>query len=398
MKRMLFVFICICLCIGVCGCGGKENSPIISPTEKPVAMDAPVEASDETRTLSMREQLGAPVSYQGIWTSNTSKTVARVNAIIEAPNAAFEVIEVARRIFTDGEIARFTQALFREAYREAALGNVMKSGEADYTSNIRRFVTEGRNADGNYLSSMSVTQAVYDDGTPRNAAIAWRMSSVTGQAAYNANAFTREDAGAIARGNSYTPEQARTLAEQVITDMGLDAFHVAASGVIDGIIAGADDPNSDSLTIADKQAYWFSFTRMMNGVPITYTTEQCNSIDDMPDIYVRPFMYETLNIVVSDDGLYAVEYSSPYEIKDALGACALLLPFDEICSVAKALLPLAYAPLEREGGSVEMDVERITLGYTRVQLKDAPGRYALVPAWDFFRRIKCAGIQRALYL
>lgn len=362
MKRT--VFICVLLCAIICGCAVCEGSV-----------------------------------YQATWKSATGLTVVRVSAEVSAPEReAFDIVEVAGREFSDDEIGAFAQALFgAEAYSEAALGDVAHIGESSADTRIRRFVSQARNADGNYALSMFVIQTASSGGEPLSAKVLWSRAPIPGRGYFTYQGLIASDAPSVARGNSYTPAQALALAERVVSDMGVE-LSLAASGVISGALAGEDakDPNIDSIPMADEQAYWFSFSRNISGAQVTYTTEQCDTRDDA--LISRPFGYETLNVVISDDGVYAVSYTSPYEIKGVIGESAQILPFEQINAIAQALLPLKYASRERPGELCEIEITHIKLGYTRVQLKHAPDKYALVPAWDYFGIISSNGSSGAEYL
>ena len=66
-----------------------------------------------------------------------------------------------------------------------------------------------------------------------------------------------------------------------------------------------------------------------------------------------------------------------------------LLPFDQIVTIAAQLLPLKYQFQEqylayRNQDANRMTVNRITLSYSRVQNRDDPENFSMLPVWDFF--------------
>lgn len=102
-----------------------------------------------------------------------------------------------------------------------------------------------------------------------------------------------------------------------------------------------------------------------------------------PIIYRMNFPYETLRLVVTDEGVVNGRYESPYEIGTALQGDVQLLPFERIMNVARQILPLKYVWLE-DSYEIRIHIDRIALGYTRLDFKDDMYRYMLTPVWDFF--------------
>ena len=80
---------------------------------------------------------------------------------------------------------------------------------------------------------------------------------------------------------------------------------------------------------------------------------------------------------------------SPHTIDLSSGQAATLLPFDQIVTIAAQLLPLKYQFQEqylayRNQDANRMTVNRITLSYSRVQNRDNPENFSMLPVWDFF--------------
>lgn len=130
------------------------------------------------------------------------------------------------------------------------------------------------------------------------------------------------------------------------------------------------------------QAYVFHFTRQLSGIPITYESRHDGrSLDSINDEYTVPFRYESLQIVIGEEGIVAFSYESPYEVlPEAIGKTSLL-PLEDIQTVIKRMLPLKYAANAR-AVPITLRAHSLVFGYTRVSMRNAPGRYMLVPAWD----------------
>ena len=133
----------------------------------------------------------------------------------------------------------------------------------------------------------------------------------------------------------------------------------------------------------------FIFTRSYGGVPSVYTSKDCTTYDNLADTYIRKIPYELLYIIVDDvSGVY-VHWRSPHTMIGVETESTALLSFGEIMDIAESILPLKYAHQEkyleaRRQDAYRLTVNRITLGYTRIQSRDDPEQYLFVPVWDFF--------------
>ncbi len=134
----------------------------------------------------------------------------------------------------------------------------------------------------------------------------------------------------------------------------------------------------------------FIFTRKVNGAPTAWTSEDCQAYDNFEDTYQLKTPYEALRIIIDRyDGAIWMQWQAPHTIDLASGQAATLLPFDQIVTIAAQLLPLKYQFQEqylayRNQDANRMTVNRITLSYSRVQNRDNPENFSMLPVWDFF--------------
>lgn len=134
----------------------------------------------------------------------------------------------------------------------------------------------------------------------------------------------------------------------------------------------------------------FIFTRKVNGAPTAWTSEDCRAYDNFEDTYQLKTPYEALRIIIDRyDGAIWMQWQAPHTIDLASGQAATLLPFDQIVTITAQLLPLKYQFQEqylayRNQDANRMTVNRITLSYSRVQNRDNPENFSMLPVWDFF--------------
>lgn len=136
---------------------------------------------------------------------------------------------------------------------------------------------------------------------------------------------------------------------------------------------------------AFKWAYKLQFTRLAGGVPITITSANGTGVTD-ETLYALPWEYEKLEIIVDTAGLVCFEYRSPYEIVETITTNASILPFEDIASVAKVMLPATYGWIDEssEMKSASIEISRISLGMMRVTEPNARDHGLLIPVWDLW--------------
>ncbi len=99
--------------------------------------------------------------------------------------------------------------------------------------------------------------------------------------------------------------------------------------------------------------------------------------------YRMPWPNEMLLVrFVKSDGRVSVSYVCPSDTVGEIGN-AELLSFEEIQAQFEKNMKASYAWFDERTVSAAITVDRISLGYYRVPMKDAPNRYALIPAWTF---------------
>lgn len=157
-------------------------------------------------------------------------------------------------------------------------------------------------------------------------------------------------------------EEAREAADRLIKEIGLSDRYTCVS-VMDGL-------HTIRCCYAPQYA----------GIPCSPLTE---TTLDFGSAYSVPWPNEMLLVCfVKSEGRTSVSYVCPSEITGEIGN-EKLLPFSEIQSQFEKSMKASYAWFEDETISAGITVDRITLGYYRVPMKDQPNRYSLIPAWTF---------------
>ena len=92
---------------------------------------------------------------------------------------------------------------------------------------------------------------------------------------------------------------------------------------------------------------------------------------------------EYTKVIVDDKGIVELWSFSPSEIVEEVNSNVQMLPFDNIFEIFKK--NIFYSSAWDDGGTlkIDIDIDKIIFGLIRTPVKDNPGQYYLVPAWQF---------------
>lgn len=130
--------------------------------------------------------------------------------------------------------------------------------------------------------------------------------------------------------------------------------------------------------------YIFHFARMIDGVPVTFTSNYGGGLEDM-DSTLTPWSYERCEVIVGDDGIQEVEIYNPYEVGDIQTENVKLMDFDSIIKIYEQMMEVSNADIAEFEKQRTCHVKKITLGYGRIYDPTTDSDTGLlVPVWDFF--------------
>lgn len=169
----------------------------------------------------------------------------------------------------------------------------------------------------------------------------------------------------------------------------------------------------DNMTLDDVRPWrendgtWdLYYTPTVNGIPISSIREEtvehenefyqywdyCCSAETNPDTV--SWVKENIRIVVGKDGILSFTWSSPSAEPIVKEPQTALMSFDEIASIADAMLPVvvvgpketSLVDLDRiDGVDTHMDVEITKVSLTLMRIRDKGSlQGTIVPVWDFW--------------
>lgn len=178
-----------------------------------------------------------------------------------------------------------------------------------------------------------------------------------------------------------TVDQALERGNQYIQSFDLGDFECNAW---ERMIQLEQNWNTDSGDVTDnniiKVAYMLHYTRKVKNVPITYTSGTGLFLDSKEDGSMQYVSYETVDLLISKDGIESLCIRNLYDEGDVLEASPALLDFAQVQDIFEKnyLTQQDDALIQRSG-----HVTEVKLGYMRIYNPEQPTKGQLVPVWDF---------------
>ena len=181
-------------------------------------------------------------------------------------------------------------------------------------------------------------------------------------------------------------DDAKAKAEALIADLGLENMVCYSAGKAYG---GSSDQTVDqSQFINPRKCVWFlRYSRQVKNIPVTYTVWDCIKVEE--EMQSTPWAYEDMTFAIDDTGIVGFGWRSPYNMAGTVTENSNLLSFSDITSVFEtmSLAVNAWDGLAQGNPNlvgIDITVDHIQFGLTRVTEQDKRDSGLLVPAWDFF--------------
>lgn len=343
------------------------------------------QASAET----LREQVGAPETYQNTYYSNTKRTQITVDAKVVVPDVTeVSTYAVTVRDFTAEEAWRLAELTDPDKGWFRASEEELPPDELEYarygTNNMYESTSIHLELPQPYLAYISLDNDYmlgHFTRQPRERKLEYRWHDPdTNLFFYGYMSFLHQGTmGKTLEGQPLTVEEATERANAFMAKMAPE-YELR-------LVAGTEGEKGDGR-VYEHLAYCFGYTRTVSGVPITCVEFSRNRTerDDMP-MAPAPGQ-ELITLVIHEDKVVGFTWQDPYEIGGVLQDTVKLLPFEQIMNIFGAIAPLSVQHTENDTGRESeanngMCINEIRLGYMPVLQKDNPNQWELRPVWDF---------------
>lgn len=184
-------------------------------------------------------------------------------------------------------------------------------------------------------------------------------------------------------------EDAKAQTDALISALGVENMMCYS---VDKMYGGTYEMTIDgSEHVNPRKCVWFiRYMRSVDNVPITYTVWDCMKVED--DAQSAPWAYEDITFAIDDTGIVGFNWRSPYTVADMVTQNSNLISFDDVTDTFETMSLVvnawdglaAYNP---DLVAVEITVDHIRFGLTRVTEQNKRDSGLLVPVWDFFGTI-----------
>ena len=168
----------------------------------------------------------------------------------------------------------------------------------------------------------------------------------------------------------FSTEDIEKAARKLMEDIGLEDMELFGSEYV-------------VFKNTGKVACCVHFTRVLQDIPVTYTSDMGNQAENYGSI---PWTYERIDILFDDQGLYDFIWYSPYQLTKQSEEYVFLLPFSDIEDIFTKLMLEKYKDYSQPGlnSGVAIEVQEVRLGYMRVREDERERKGTMIPVWDFF--------------
>lgn len=144
----------------------------------------------------------------------------------------------------------------------------------------------------------------------------------------------------------------------------------------------------------DQYAVKLYYRQVVDGVPTFACTRDYYGTQDL---YARPWGYEFVSFIVSENGIDAIKWIEPIQVVETVTPDAQLLTLEQVTPIFEKMLITRLEPrLEIYTDPIELDcdVSSVALELVRIKEHNVIGKEGLlVPAWVFYGHLT----QRTMY-
>jgi beta-lactamase regulating signal transducer with metallopeptidase domain len=409
-------------------------SPV--PTQAETVAPKPA-ATDRTELVAaLMNKLGAPATYKETYKDKTGNIKVTIDSKVELPAAAdFPAIQVKPYTFTQEAVDKFAAYFLKGApvfteenveTKEEIMtwivdtkGKIERAKSHDFEINDKTYMKQLENDLEDYEKKyrdapeqrkrtpattglvkrnegkfVSVRAELGKDGPAsfhcgnQDTGLRGDLSFENdGKGDYYPHNIIKQETEGPPRGMKATLEEAKKTAMQCLLNLGLGDMRVE-SVEIATFCRDFNDKNDKEYLKTAGQCYQFVIHRMVRGIPMVPVKASTRNDGDDPSIPASPepdynytFDQEEIDLYVDDTGVVRFEWSDPVEEDAVLSEHVDLKKFGDIMKSAKK--NMFFKNYGASNTKVHIAINKIRLSMMCIMQKDKPGKYLLVPVWDF---------------
>lgn len=173
-----------------------------------------------------------------------------------------------------------------------------------------------------------------------------------------------------------TQEEAETIAEEFLSEIGVEGFSFYEGGLYNECL----EMNMNYY----RACYILRYCRDIEGCLLMQESGVKHQEGwESEDNYNKQFWpAETIEFHITDAGIVAFTWNAPLEIIETVVDNSSLKTFDEVKSTFEKMITVTKAT-EDEGVETKINIDKVTLSYSRISEKDSFDTGLIVPVWAF---------------
>ena len=173
-------------------------------------------------------------------------------------------------------------------------------------------------------------------------------------------------------------EEGKAQADKLLADLGLSDFDCADLEKLNEI---PDIRKGEEIDY--RQIYKFTYLRRIDNTVVSNQSGEKITEGWVGDDYVKKLWPgEVVIVMVNDTGIVGFYYNCPLEITEVIVDSARMKPVDEIKNIFEEMVLISNGTSHEEE-TVNLNVDRVVLRYTRISEPDNFDTGLLVPVWAF---------------
>jgi hypothetical protein len=169
--------------------------------------------------------------------------------------------------------------------------------------------------------------------------------------------------------------EAKAIADETLSKLGIEDFDLSASGKYSEV-CGEEASGYQTY-------YILQYMRVLDGTMVTFDNISKHEEGWSGDSYVKNFWpLESIEFRINDDGIVGFTYNAPLEVTETVVDKSAIKTFDEIKDTFEEMVLITNAS-DDEDESLDIDINRVVLGYARISEADSFDTGLMVPVWDF---------------
>jgi hypothetical protein len=178
--------------------------------------------------------------------------------------------------------------------------------------------------------------------------------------------------------------EARSMADEFLKKLGLEDYSYSEGGLYSENV-----DIRENVEAGYRKTYILRYIRKVDGAFVTYDSTSKHEEGWDGDSYVKKdWPIETIEFRINDSGIVGFDYNAPLELTETVVDKASMKSFDEIKNIFETMVMVKNTSSDTtQENKVNIQVDRVILGYARISEADSYDTGLLVPVWDFYGTI-----------